>query len=275
MAGPFNGGAYETKLSVLFGTSAGTRLSLLGGEARALCEIYGVKMRPRKNKNDQASLLPPMHRVQRRACALTSRDQDILDALTLRIRILSIAQLSRWFWTGETDRRCATKSIDRLVRAGLLDWKRFLVGPEVELNSPLASWRQGETRPDWDGIVWRTRTRWIGRVTAMRCVVAAPGGAARYGVTSHPPRISEATHDLHVAQVFLRLRASNLERARRWDGEALRQFGRQPNAKVPDAIIRRAGTPLAIEVVGASYGANKLNAFHGYCESQGLSYELW
>ena len=45
--------------------------------------------------------------------------------------------------------------------------------------------------------------------------------------------------------------------------------------KVPDAVVKDGLYRTAIELVGSSYRAQKLEAFHTYCAAQDLGYELW
>jgi hypothetical protein len=205
----------------------------------------------------------------------TFRDLAILDALVLRTRVLSLTQVERWFWCGQADRSTVSRRLRQLAECELVTPVDVLAAGIEDRAEPLLAWQVGQPEPDWRAIVQQTRARWNGPVLSQRCIVATPAAAARFGVTAHPPRLSEGTHDLHVAQVYLRMSVRAPERARKWVGEAAYGRHEDPAAKVPDAIIQLAGRPLAIEIVGTSYSAEKLSAFHGYCESKRMDYELW
>lgn len=213
----------------------------------------------------------------RRRCAplLTPRDLALLDALTLRTKVISVDQAARWFWGGLEDRDAARRRLRNLEKRGLVESVRLSVAPECALVAPLVTWVMGERVPDWTAILKWTRSRWDSPLESVQCFVATALSAARFGVSPRPPRLSEATHDLHVAQVYLRLRRRDPAAARRWEGEAPRCREEIPGAKVPDALLRRAGRSVAIEVVGSSYSGRKLAAFHGFCAARGLGYELW
>jgi hypothetical protein len=209
------------------------------------------------------------------AVRITTRDSAILDAITLRVRVLSLSQIVRWFWNGERQYGSAVRRMNQLARAGLVEVVTMLAGTEIALLEPLIAWRPGEPPPNWEALLTETRSRWVGPVRTARCVVATRRSAVRFGGVVRPPRNSEVTHDLHLSQIYLRLRAANPHRARHWVGEfqCLSTFGGQ--GKVPDALLRRPGQLIAVEVVGASYGARKLEEFHRFCVDKKLAYELW
>jgi hypothetical protein len=97
------------------------------------------------------------------------------------------------------------------------------------------------------------------------------------GRGGRPPRPTEWTHDLHLAEVYLRLRAVSPARARTWRHEDLESHATadRAGAKLPDAFVVDGQLPTAIELVGASYSTEKLLEFHYYCAALGMGYELW
>jgi len=80
--------------------------------------------------------------------------------------------------------------------------------PAPIFESPLVTWKPGNAAPDFGKISYRCQARWRSR-PARQCVVwlatevasHAFGGTAR-GELRHP---TQATHDLGVAAVWLRL----------------------------------------------------------------------
>ncbi len=207
---------------------------------------------------------------------LTARDVNILDAITHRVKLLSLPQIARTWWKGSRAIMQARKRIRQLALAGYLERLQLFTNQEVVLVAPLATWHSGMAVPDFSTIVRLTRTRWRLPIRSTACVVATSISAVRTGGSYRVPRNSEATHDLHVAQVYL-LKLRQVPRyADKWTGE-MQLLARDiaPFDKVPDALIRQAGRCTAVEVVGESYGVTKLKAFHEFCSRKSFTYELW
>ncbi len=147
---------------------------------------------------------------------------------------------------------------------------------EASPDRPLASWRPGRPAPQFGVISHRARSRWEGAPTETLFVIAETAAAKTVGGSGGRfPRASEATHDLHVAAVYLWMRRQLPTRARSWRSEAeIARAEPLRHRKLPDAMVRDGAAWTAIEVVG-HYSAEKLMAFHRFCQSRGYGYELW
>ena len=91
-------------------------------------------------------------------------------------------------------------------------------------ESPLASWRPGDSAPDVGAVAYRCQDRWRRRPPRPCTVWVATERAARLfgGVRRGELRQpAQATHDLGVAAVWLRLREVSPEWAAAWRGEDL------------------------------------------------------
>lgn len=201
---------------------------------------------------------------------ITSRDNAILDTLTRRVKFLTLNQIVRNWWTSK---RSAMSRLSGLVADGLVEQSWLLTAPEVPLESPLATWRPSTVTPDFSTVLQMSRNRWPGPIRKTTVVLATNASAAMFCGHVGKPRISDATHDMHLSQVFLRMRVEDPLRASRWEGEAALYHRR--NFCVPDAIISSSGCRTAIEVVGESYTHTKLNAFHEFCAKAQIGYEMW
>ncbi len=107
--------------------------------------------------------------------------------------------------------------------------------------------------------------------------MALPAAANRMG--GHPgrvPRRSEATHDLGLASVFLRLLAEQPAKARSWVPESeLVKAHKRNSSKIPDALLRtKSGRETVIEF-GGEYSKAKLIEFHEDCAARRRGYQLW
>lgn len=207
---------------------------------------------------------------------LTERDLAILDAVTRRVKVLSLAQAACTWWKGPDSIRNARKRVRFLANAGYVCLISLLANDEVTLSGPLAVWWPGLGAPDFSSLVTETQSRWDSPVRTTRCVVGTQLAAARTGGVARWPRLSEATHDLHLSQVYLHKLRTDPKAARHWCGEAcLMGISAAVPDKVPDALVRLAGRCTAIEMIGASYNAAKLQSFHDYCVRNAFSYEMW
>jgi hypothetical protein len=208
---------------------------------------------------------------------LTDRDRQLLETLALKVRVLSEVQVATVFW-GDTRAALMTarRRLGRLAEAGYVARHVVLAHPQLRLEAPLITWAPTAPPPDFGASAYRLRTRWTEPVRATAIVIAtARTGVWLGGYGGRPPRRSEATHDLHLAAVYLRMLREQPKRARRWISEArLLADGAGRDEKLPDAIVRSRGGSTAIEF-GGSYPPNKLAAFHAYCAERHLAYELW
>jgi hypothetical protein len=210
--------------------------------------------------------------------ALTDRDSEILEVLATRVRCLSIKQVADHWWHESQDRqRNAKARLRKLVDDGWIHSVGILARPLPELTRPLVVWEPAQAMPSFAEIAYHLKTRFSAPVVTTPIVYAIRQAASRFGgQPGRVPRRAEATHDLGLAQVFLKFLRENPARARRWIAESDLVQGRPRSPqKVPDALIRtKSGKETAIEF-GGEYTKEKLTAFHEDCAERGRSYELW
>jgi len=210
---------------------------------------------------------------------LTPRDMEILDALSLRVRMLSLLQIARNWWSdAEHPQRVARERLDRLVCHGWLRRTRALVQQLSPFAVPQVVWSSGQWVPEFGPISWRLRQRWAGPASIVTVYLATSRAARRFAGRrrDHIARPFQMAHDLGTAEMLLALRRQRPELVRRWiDEDRLAPFRR--GQKLPDAVI--ADSPSApVELVlefGAGYSKQRLAAFHRDNEARGLPYEIW
>jgi len=210
--------------------------------------------------------------------ALTERDSELLQVLTLRLRCLGVQQVASHWWRGRVDAaRNARARLRQLEASKLVVLAAVLARPLPDLLVPVASWAPGEPTPDFAPIAYRLKHRFTRPVVSMQVVFASPSAACRFGgQPGRVPRRSEATHDLGLASVYLLFLREVPTRATSWVGESQLVREKSPTArKVPDALIRtRRGDETVIEF-GGEYSKGKLAEFHDDCAERGRRYELW
>ncbi len=208
---------------------------------------------------------------------LGDRDTAILTVLTRRVRVLAEFQLARQWWSHATNPPAsARKSLRRLVDAQLLAEGIGMAHPMLPMNSPVLSWSPGTPMPDAESGSYRLQSRWTLRPRSIRWYTATQSaGSLMGGFGGRAPRDSELTHDIHLAELYLRLCARDAAQAASWASETdLFKIGLGRSQRLPDAIVRNGDSWLVLEFGGA-YPAPKLREFHGFCEYHGLAYEIW
>lgn len=208
---------------------------------------------------------------------MTDRDEVILDTLTRRVRVLSLAQVARVWWGSRKGSVAQAKNrLRELEGQGWVEVFSILARPEPPLDSPVTAWTEGGSEPDFGAVSYRLRSRWTEPARHTVAVIASERAGSRFGgAGGRRPRASEGTHDLCLAAVYLRLLATEPKRAARWISEAkLFESGEGRNGRLPDAaIVTRAGKTV-IEFGGA-YPPTKIAEFHRFCADRGWGYELW
>jgi hypothetical protein len=207
---------------------------------------------------------------------LCDRDQEILVALTQKVRILGLRQVAD-HWYG-SDRANARRRLRILVAAGMLTRATVLARPLPVLLTPLATWMPGEPIPDAGVISNRLKSRWRKRpVRRCRVVLATPRAAQLLGsnATGVLTRSLQSSHDLGVAAVWLHFDRTDPDRAAAWRGEDVMAHTRR-GEKCPDAFLVDArGEVQSVIEFGGDYGPERVRAFQLDCEDRRLPYEIW
>lgn len=210
--------------------------------------------------------------------SVTGREREIVSALASKIRMLCFEQIHREWWPeSEAAERNARRRLSELVEAGLLTRERVAAKPLLELEQPVFRWKPSEAAPEFSTLAWQLQKRWtepereVSAYLATRRAASIFGGRAN-GRIRNP---AQATHDFHVAAVFLKLTRSAPTLAAGWIGEEILGPTRQ-DQKLPDAILYdREGRPRLVVEFGGAYPAERVQSFHEDCEARQIPYELW
>lgn len=201
---------------------------------------------------------------------LTHRDEEILDTLSCRVRILALRQVTDGWWNGNLT-TSARSRLRVLERRGWIDAYTVMVHPFLPIKTPVFTWSPGKSFPPYRSLSYQITRRWNQDPVRMNVFVASAKAARSYGGRGgRLPRNSELSHDIHLAQVFLTKWKEEGMDPELWQSEEL--FHTQDrHIKRPDAFIR---PNKAIEM-GGQYGPDKLKIFHALCEENGWEYEIW
>ena len=207
---------------------------------------------------------------------LTHRDLDLLDALTLRVRLLTLRQVTELWWPTGENQRCARRRLDALAEAQLVEIHRVNAHPLLPVTSPLFAWQPGDAEPDSEELAEKCQKRWNRPALPMTVCVAAPLAANLMGSTARGvPHRDHRNHDLRLASVYVAYRQQCPQLAALWIGEhGLPKAGYR--IRDPDAFIRRDdGKLLRVIESAGRYDVSQVQNFHDHCEANELPYELW
>lgn len=211
---------------------------------------------------------------------MTPREREILVALTHKVRFLSAEQIARTWWgTTQSVRGEARKALRALVAEGLAIERTLSAHPELLLEAAIYTWTPGDPAPNPNRAAYALRSRWTKPLQDTLVFVASRRAAERFGGVGGRIKLPlQATHDLHVATVYLHYRCTMPAAAEQWCSEEIlaRRSRPKPGEKLPDAVLCNAlGEPFFVVEFGGSYGADRVAKLHRYCEERGLAYELW
>jgi hypothetical protein len=210
---------------------------------------------------------------------LTARDEDILKTLALKVRMLSIAQITSAWWAESASAQShARRRLRVLMDADLLLSLQLQARPLPPMDTPVARWRPGSRTPEFGPIAWKLQSRWTEPPCRTTIYFASKKAANHYGgrLRGEIKHDLQATHDLGVAQIYLHLFRNNPESAANWVGEDVLRLGRR-GEKIPDAVLvdgSSRSTRLVVEFGGA-YDADRVRSFHRHCATGKLPYEIW
>ena len=210
----------------------------------------------------------------------TTRDEQLLAALCTRVRLFSLPQIAETWWAEAADPApAARRRLAKLAAVDLVNVVRVAAAPLPPLDGPVVTWAPGEPTPDCGAAAHRLRTRWRDAgpratdvYTAGKSAAGVYGGAAAGKLKTG----YQATHDLGVSEMYLRLVRESPADAARWVGED-RLAPHYRGGKLPDAALtdRPDARPKLVLEFGGAYDKRRVAAFHRFCADRRLPYEVW
>jgi len=207
----------------------------------------------------------------------THRDLDIVESLALRTRLLTLKQIARLWWPASARGDfLARRRLRRIAGAGLVDKVRINIHPILELEGPVFSWQPGDPSPACEKIAYQVQKRWTQPAKPTSVYLASRltrSLFASFGGKSVEP--VQATHDIHVGQMYVWYRENQPQNAKHWVGEdALPKAGYE--VKDPDAfLIDESGVTDCLLEFAGKYSAKRIEAFHAHSTERQVRYELW
>ena len=207
---------------------------------------------------------------------MNQHEQQIVRILANSVRVLTLGQIAGTWWTDTRwGRRRASVAMHQLAAEGWIDVRKVLARAIECFHSPLIEWRPGQERPDFVAASRSLHRRAMSDAKCVQVVLAARRAVIFFGSGRAPVvKLTQMTHDLNVAALYLHYRKSGLP-GDRWISED-RLPRNWPLKQRPDALLRsESGTLLRAVEYGGDYPPTRLVELHAGLASIGLGYEIW
>ena len=205
--------------------------------------------------------------------------EDLIEVLTHRVPLLTLHQIAKAWFANSTDPSAAAMStLLGLETQGLIFASSLAARPELDLKEPVFVWAPGNHAPHCGPIAYQLKNRWKAAAIRQPVVIATRLAKRLFGgyLGGKLPRRSEVTHNIHLAQVYLRVREEQPTAAEQWISEyQLYAEGHRDCERLPDGTIRdpQTGMPRLFIEFGGSYSKQKIEAFHHACQT--TPYQIW
>lgn len=207
---------------------------------------------------------------------MTDREQEIVRTLADLVRVMTLDQIARTWWTDTRwGRSRAAASMKLLVSEGWAHMQHVLSRDIHSPTVPLIDWMPGDPRPGFREVVRILHRRAMTDAQLVRVVVASRRAVMLFSSGPVPPiKLTQMTHDLNVSEIYLHHRQLGLP-AGRWLSED-RLPSDWPLRRRPDAVLRdEHGTIVRAVEYGGDYPARRLMELHDDLQSIGIGYHLW
>ena len=203
-------------------------------------------------------------------------EEQILRALANDVRVLSLTQVARTWWSDtKWGRSRAKASMTELDARNWLQIHRSLARPIVELHKPLLSWSPSDASPGFEELSRTLHRRAVQAASMTSFIFASARTVAMFGLgRALSVKLTQMTHDLHVSEVYLWHRKNGLS-ARNWLSED-RLPRDWPLRARPDAVLTSDDAKIQCGIeYGGDYPAKRLEELHEGLSSINLKYEIW
>ena len=205
-------------------------------------------------------------------------ERAILRAVALQVRLMTLDQIARiWFSNAPAPNESARDAVRRLEDAALLRRQIVEAHPLLPLEEPLLTWTPQDRFPSPEEFQDVSRIaigRWELAERSVEVFLATRETCHLFGDfrSTSSTKPCEATHDLHVAEVFLCYSRRHAASSANWLGEAaFPKLGFEiRRMKDPDAFIVDAdGSIQRVVEFAGKYNVEHLEALHHHCAGQG------
>ena len=142
---------------------------------------------------------------------LSERDEGILESLCLKVRLLTLDQIAATWWTPtNTGQANARRRLRQLRELGFLEAWKVQARPLLELQRPVVMWSPGASDPDPGKVSYELKKRWTQPAKTTTVWIASKHSLHHFAATGRRlSRPLQATHDLHVSSIYLKMLAKH------------------------------------------------------------------
>ena len=150
---------------------------------------------------------------------MNEREEEIVRTLADKVRVLTLSQVARTWWTESRWGKSRAKSaLSRLAERKLVRLRRALARPINLDEQAIVEWSIGDVIPDLETVATYLHRRAMIDASMQSIVTAASKAVALFGTgRATSIKLTQLTHDLHVSEVYLRYRDGEL--VKRWLSE--------------------------------------------------------
>ena len=207
---------------------------------------------------------------------LTDRDFDLLETLTLRVRILTLLQCAQLGWPQLRNLAAPERRMRRLVDAGLIESQVINALPPTFDEEPLVAWQPDTAEPDAVEISQSARQRAGIAARPTTVYVASARGACLFGGSARGlPSMERRERELRLAAVYVRYRRQRPQEAAHWVGNAAVPKAGDGLKDFDASLHHPRGWILRVIHCAGRYAPRQVERFHDYCFQDDLPYELW
>ncbi len=206
----------------------------------------------------------------------THREIDIVDALTRRVRMMTLSQIGQVWWPELGSQKALRTELKRLRKGELLKRTMINAHPRLAIKSPVSVWVPGQSEPDLRRVAESVRSRWRLGGEPTEVYWASTKAANLFGSSAGQlPNVLHRDHDLLLSEVYVFYRLRFPDVVHRWASEdVLPKAGFR--IKNPDAFLfHDSGQPMRVIESAGRYGIRQIESFHQHCVDRNLPYELW
>ncbi len=92
---------------------------------------------------------------------MTARDEEIVSALSAKIRMLSFEDIVRRWWpSSKSAKTNARRRLAQMVDDKLLVREPAAARPRLPLTEPVFRWKPGDEAPAFGELAWKLKSRW-------------------------------------------------------------------------------------------------------------------
>ena len=208
--------------------------------------------------------------------SLTPKDLDILHSLTLRLRVMTVRQISQLWWPRDVSRQAVLRRLTQLQSYGYLKICLANIHPTWPVEMPLLNWSPGEPTPNFDVVSNVDMTRWCRpSVSTTVCIASESAGALMGCNAGHLPSAVNLDRELRLGSVYVHTMLMPDRRTGAWTGKRGLPTALRSSGSAEITFLDSAMNPIRALDAAGRWSPRRFESLHNDCVHRGLAYEVW